>query len=172
MDTNLDHREDGTEVTETVDSTRNEQEVSSTDTAPISSDAASDQDDSKKDFNKEALLSDLHKERSARKDLRAQVEQLTQAATEHKDVMAERDTLQTKYERLEAFLVAVGGPLGKALDSKSFTKDLFESDTSVEELVDAWNKNNPSHTSSALGATAGEGKSTTNINDLLRMASS
>jgi len=172
MDTNLDHREDGNENTETVDSTRNEQEMSSIDTTTISSDDASNKDDSKGDFNKEALLSDLHKERSARKELKAQVEQLTQAASEVEEITAVRDAVQTKYDRLEAFLVAVGGPLSKALDSKSFTKDLFESDTSIEDLVDAWNKNNPSHTSSALGAPAGEGNPSTSINDLLRMASS
>lgn len=62
------------------------------------------------------------------------------------------DTLQTRYDRLEAFLVAAGGPIGKALDSRTFTKDLFETDKDIDDLVKDWHKANPSATSQALGS--------------------
>lgn len=81
------------------------------------------------------------------------------------------DTLQTRYDRLEAFLVEAGGPISKALDSRTFTRDLFESDKDISELVKDWHKANPSATSTALGSSAaapvGKGPS---INDLLRAA--
>lgn len=80
------------------------------------------------------------------------------------------ETLQTRYDRLEEFVLAVG--LGKALDSRTFTKALFESDTDVAQLVKDWHKANPSATSQALGSTAGgqqaEGKR--DPNELLRIA--
>lgn len=64
------------------------------------------------------------------------------------------ETLQTRYDRLEGFLQAVGGPLGKALDSRTFTRDLFETDKDIATLVKDWNKANPSATSTALGSAA------------------
>lgn len=82
------------------------------------------------------------------------------------------DTLQTRYDRLEAFLVAAGGPLGKALDSRTFTRDLFESDKDIDTLVKDWHKNNPSATATALGSGAAAPKADTksNMNELLRAA--
>lgn len=81
------------------------------------------------------------------------------------------DTLQTRYDRLEAFLVAAGGPMGKALDSRTFTKDLFETDKEIADLVKDWHKANPSATSTALGSTAGgEASNKKSPNDLLRIA--
>lgn len=78
-------------------------------------------------------------------------------------------TLQTRYDRLEAFTQAIG--LGKALDSRTFTRDLFETDKPVADLVKEWNKANPTATSRALGSGAGdEGSSKPSINDLLRAA--
>jgi hypothetical protein len=81
------------------------------------------------------------------------------------------DTLQTRYDRLEGFLQAVGGPLGKALDSRSFTKELFETDKDIKVLVSEWHKANPSTTSAALGAgAAAPTGNKVNPNDLLRAA--
>lgn len=81
------------------------------------------------------------------------------------------ETLQTRYDRLEAFLVAAGGPLGKALDSRTFTRDLFETDKDIESLVKDWHKANPTATSQALGSgAASPASSKPNPNDLLRAA--
>lgn len=81
------------------------------------------------------------------------------------------DTLQNRSDRLEAFLQAVGGPLGKALDSRTFTRDLFETDKDIDQLVKDWNKANPTATSSALASGAAapaDGK--VDPNTLLRAA--
>lgn len=64
------------------------------------------------------------------------------------------ETLQTRFDRLEAFLQSAGGTLGKALDSRTFTRDLFETDKDIADIVKDWNKANPSATSTALGASA------------------
>lgn len=81
------------------------------------------------------------------------------------------DTLQTRYDRLEAFLVAAGGPIGRALDSRTFTRDLFETDKDIDALVKDWHKNNPSATSTALGGGASDqGKSKQDPNALIRAA--
>lgn len=80
------------------------------------------------------------------------------------------ETLQTRYDRLEEFVLAVG--LGSALDSRTFTKDLFETDTDVAQLVKDWHKAHPSATSTALSSTAGgqqaDGKH--DPNELIRIA--
>ncbi|AXQ52871.1 scaffolding protein [Microbacterium phage Neferthena] len=80
------------------------------------------------------------------------------------------DTLQTRYDRLEAFAQAVG--LGKALDSRTFTRDLFESDKDIKTLVQDWNKANPSATSQALSGKAGgaQGQGKVDPNELIRAA--
>lgn len=79
------------------------------------------------------------------------------------------ETLQTRYDRLEEFVLAVG--LGKALDSRTFTKQLFESDADVAQLVKDWHKSNPTATSTALGGSAGgQGTPKHNANELLRIA--
>lgn len=80
-------------------------------------------------------------------------------------------TLQTRYDRLEAFLAATGGPLSKALDSRNFTRSLFETDEDVAQLASKWLKDNPTATSQALGSTSSEpGKAKVDPNDLLRAA--
>lgn len=83
------------------------------------------------------------------------------------------ETLQTRYDRLEAFLVAAGGPLGRALDSRTFSKDLFETDKDIAQLVKDFHKANPSATAAALASTAaGETSSSKqDPNKLLRIAS-
>lgn len=79
------------------------------------------------------------------------------------------EQLQTRYDRLEAFAQAVG--LGKALDSRTFTRDLFESDKDIEQMVKDWNKEHPTATSTALGGsttTSADGKQ--DPNKLIRAA--
>lgn len=105
------------------------------------------------------------------KDLERQVTELQTAKTEAEQVKAKAEATQAKYDRLEAFLMKAGGPLARALDSRSFTQALFESDTDVAELVTKWHKDNPSATSHALGGTsAAGGGSKRDPNELLRIA--
>lgn len=80
--------------------------------------------------------------------------------------------LQTRYDRLEAFLQQAGGDLGRALDSRTFTRQLFETDAKVEDLVKAWHKAHPSATSQALGggSAAGQGVAKQDPNELIRAA--
>ena len=81
-------------------------------------------------------------------------------------------TLQTRYDRLEAFLTAAGGDLGRALDSRTFTRDLFETDKDIAALVKDWHKAHPSATSQALGGagSTGPGSGKTDPNELIRAA--
>lgn len=82
-------------------------------------------------------------------------------ATQLEDELGKRpttealETLQTRYDRLEAFVLEVG--LGKALDSRTFTKELFETDKDIAAIVKDWHKANPSATSKALGGGSGGG---------------
>lgn len=113
-------------------------------------------------------IADLKRELAEARTHSGQASKLEQELAERptKDAL---DTLQTRYDRLEAFAQAVG--LGKALDSRSFTKDLFESDKDVDTLVKEWRKANPTATSTALGSAASapaEGK--VDPNQLLRAA--
>lgn len=167
--------EDNSEMeTQSTDNSTTQDATSSQDSKPESdknTENDKNSDNEQKSFNKESLLSDLHKERTAKKELRSQVETLQADLEAAKSASTELQTVQTKYDRLEAFLLASGSPLSKALDSRSFTKDLFESDKDIEELVAAWNKNNPSQTSVALGSGAGKSEKSTDINALLRSAS-
>lgn len=81
------------------------------------------------------------------------------------------ETLQTRYDRLEQFLQTAGGPLGKALDSRTFTKALFETTEDITEIVKKWNAANPSVTSTALGAAgATPASKSPDMNALLRSA--
>ena len=96
-------------------------------------------------------------------ELEGQVTDLTAKATS-------AETVQAKYDRLEAFLSNLGGPLSKALDSKSFSTALFESDTDITELVAQWHKNNPSATSSALNSGGGPTSTASDMNTLFRTA--
>jgi len=79
------------------------------------------------------------------------------------------DTLQNRYDRLEEFAQAVG--IGKALDSRTFTRDLFETDKNIADLVKEWNRANPSATSTALGSkSAAPADKKPDPNDLIRAA--
>lgn len=158
--------------TQTTDNSTTQDVTSSQDSNSDSDTNSSNEDSSKeeKPFNKEALLSDLHKERTAKKELRSQVESLQAELETAKSASAELQAVQTKYDRLESFLLAAGGPLSKALDSRSFTKALFESDKDIEELVDTWHKENPTQTSVALGSGSGNTEKSADLNALLRSA--
>lgn len=96
-------------------------------------------------------------------ELETQLNDLTTKATGAEE-------LQARYDRLEAFLTSIGGPLSKALDSKTFSKALFESDTDIKDLVSQWHKDNPSATSAALNSSAGAKGPTKDMNELLRKA--
>jgi hypothetical protein len=81
------------------------------------------------------------------------------------------DTLQKRYDRLEAFLQGAGGDLAKALDSRTFTRQLFETEDDVADIVKNWHKNHPSATAQALGGAAAKpGDKKPVQNDLLRAA--
>lgn len=124
-----------------------------------------------KAFNKEALLADLHKERDRRKTLQAQVEQLTAKTSSLNAQSEELAAVQRKYDRLEQFLLGVGGPLSKALDSKTFSTKLFETDDPIEDIVTAWQAANPSTASKALSSSAAPAdQKKSDIGDLLRQA--
>lgn len=111
-------------------------------------------------------------------------EQLKQLKGSHQSKVAELETkvqelttkaesaesVQLKYDRLESFLTKVGGPLSKALDSRSFTTALFESDEDIDELVSKWHRDNPSATSSALNSGPGSTQASKDMNALLRKA--
>lgn len=176
MDTNDQHRDDAPENNAEKDSQKNTQandtnDQQSTNQSNSSHDEnkSNDGDKDNQSFNKESLLADLHKERSTRKALKEEVAKLTADVANFKEVESERDALQAKYNRLEEFLLTVGGDISKALDSRSFTKDLFESDKDIKEIVESWNKANPSAVGSALsGSSQSNGKPT--MNDLLRAA--
>lgn len=166
MDTNDSKLDASTETSEKDDQTTTSSEETTKvedqkkDAAPV--------ENSNKDFNKESLLADLHKERSARKELKAQVEELTSKAAATTELSEKYSGLETKYSRLEEFLTTVGGPISKALDSRSFTKSLFESDAEISELVDKWHKENPSQTSSALSGGSSGGSPKLDVNAALR----
>ena len=182
MDTeNTEHRDDAAEnapengsqpeenptTSTNPEQTDNDKPVQKNDTQDKPNQDKSNQD--KPDFNKESLLADLHKERSARKSLKSEVEKLTERVADYDKVVSDRDALQSKYDRLEEFLLQAGGNLAKVLDSRSFTKDLFESDTDIQELVEKWHKNNPSAVGSALSGSSQDSAQPT-LNDLLRAA--
>lgn len=156
---------DETSSEETQDSQSQEQQ----DNESASSDTT--QQDGKKDPAKAALLADLHKERKDRQTAQARVAELEGKESELTSTKETLEAVQAKYDRLEGFLQAAGGPLGRALDSRSFTRDLFETDKDIADIVTEWNKNNPSATSAALGSTAAapDGKKPS-MNELLRTA--
>lgn len=106
-------------------------------------------------------------------EARAQAAKATQLETElgKRPTQEAVDTLQKRYDRLEAFLQGAGGDLSKALDSRTFTKQLFETDDDVATIVKDWNKAHPSATAQALsGAVAQPGDKKPVQNDLLRAA--
>lgn len=119
------------------------------------------------------LVKTLATQKEELKQLRPAGAKVAELETKITELTAQAETataIQAKYDRLESFLSAVGGPLSKALDSKSFTTALFESDTDVAELVTKWHKDNPSATSAALNSGAGSSSSKVDINALLRQA--
>lgn len=124
-----------------------------------------------KDPAKVALLADLRTERDKRQAAVAEVETLrTQLAeaTTAKDAAVQA---QARYDRLEEFLSKAGGPLARALDSRSLTTALFESDQDVQEIVTDWQKANPTATSQALGSgSVDPGGKKPGMNDLFRSA--
>lgn len=129
------------------------------------------EEQSKPDPGKQALLADLHKERKERQANQAKVEELTNRLGELQTKAETVDAVQTRYDRLEAFLQAAGGPLSRMLDSRSFTTALFESGTPVEEIVAEWNRTNPSATATALGSSgAAPANKGPDMNELLRAA--
>lgn len=178
MATEIKPSDSATDSTETVDQKADE----STETPQVDEDTSQDpnasadgddkQETPEEDASKKALLADLYKERNDRKALQAQVDKLTADASTLTDSAAQLTTVQRKYDRLEEFLLKSGSPLGKALDSMSFAKRLFDGDEDVAEIVKSWNKDNPSLTQVALGSGNGvTSSSKPSINDLLRKAS-
>ncbi|QFP95334.1 scaffolding protein [Microbacterium phage YuuY] len=114
---------------------------------------------------------DLNKERKDHKATTARVTELEAQVADLTPKAETTDAIQSRYDRLEAFLQALPGPLGKALDSKSFTKRLFDSEDEVADIIKDWNKANPSATSQALGGGAGaQSEKKSNMNELLRAA--
>lgn len=86
-------------------------------------------------------------------ELEAKVTELETAAAAA--VKTEDHTaLKARYDRLEEFLSEVGGPLSRALDSRSFSQSLFETDTPVKDIVTKFLKDNPSAVTAALGNTS------------------
>ena len=119
------------------------------------------------------LVKTLATQKEELKQLRPAGVKVAELETKITELTTQAETataVQAKYDRLESFLSAIGGPISKALDSKSFTTALFESDTDVAELVTKWHKDNPSATSAALNSGAGTSTSKTDINALLRQA--
>lgn len=150
--------------TESSDSTTEPAEMAETETegtneaADETSDQAEDDAQSEKtdDANaaaaKRALLADLHKERREAKAAKARVAELEAQVAELAPAKETADAVQTRYDRLEAFLLAVGGPVSEALDSRSLTTKLFETDDDISSIVKDWQKANPSATTQALGS--------------------
>ena len=169
VDTSKDQQQDSTEETsgqEQQQDTSKQGDQPSTDTTDKSGDSTD-----KPDPAKQALQADLHKERKEHKASKARVTELEQQVTELTPVKETLDAVQAKYDLQEQFLQAAGGPLGKALDSRSFTHDLFETDKDIADIVKAWHKANPSATTTALSSSAAEpSKGKVDPNVLLRAA--
>lgn len=134
-------------------------------------DSAASQEQAPKDLQKASILADLHKERKERQTAQGKVTELETKVSELQTKADTVDAIQGKFDRLEAFLQSIPGPLGKALDSRSFTEALFESDKDIDEILADWNKANPTATSQALGAgAASPAPKGPSMNDLLRSA--
>lgn len=120
--------------------------------------------------SKASLLADLHSERTRRKELTAKVTELTTKLEETSAEITSLGDVSARYERLEQFLLQIGGPISQALDSKSFSAALFESDTDINDLVTKWKKEHPTTTAVALRSTSHELNTKASINDLIRAA--
>ncbi|QBZ73199.1 scaffolding protein [Microbacterium phage Theresita] len=162
---------DGTATPGTGETPPAEQDQSQQGTSQEDSNAPKDND--QKDPQKASILADLHKERKDRQTYQAKATELETKVAELTTKAETVDAIQGKFERLEAFLQSIPGPLGKALDSRSFTEALFESDKSIDDILADWNKSNPTATSAALGAgAASPAPKGPTMNDLLRSAAS
>ena len=163
-----------TDSTETVDQEatgQSEETQDETTSQTPAEDAEGTEDKSEQDPSKKALLDDLYRERNSRKALQAQVDKLKSELSQASSAIEQRDAVQRRYDRLEEFLSKVGGPLGKALDSKSFTTKLFETDDDIGELVKTWFQDNPTKTNVALSSdNVSPGGKKPSMNDLLRSA--
>lgn len=129
------------------------------------------QDDNQRSPQHEALLKDLVKERKSRQALQAKLAELERSQSDLAKQAEALTALQTKYDRLEAFLAAMGGEVSELLDSRKFSTALFDSDTKIESLVEDWRKAHPSTATKALGAqTASTGDDKPSISEMLRAA--
>lgn len=115
---------------------------------------------------------DLQAAKTALAEANAQAAKVTQLEEElgKRPTTEALETLQTRYDRLEAFLTKAGGPLAKALDSRTFTRQLFETSDDIDGIVKAWHQANPSETSVALGSAGEAGKGKVSFNDAVRAA--
>lgn len=171
-----------TEGTEETSESQSTEEQSTEETSDQDDSQGQSQDDTststddtaakpKPDPAKQALLADLNKERKDLKASRARVTELEAEVATLSPKAETVDALQAKYDRLEGFLQAVGGELGKALDSRTFTRALFETDQDISEIVKDWRKSHPTATSAALGSGAAEPSSKApDMNALIRGA--
>jgi hypothetical protein len=146
-----------------------------TETEPQETEQATDEnqqhDDNQRSPQHEALLKDLVKERKSRQALRAKLAELESSQSDIAKQAEALTALQTKYDRLEAFLAAMGGEVSELLDSRKFSAALFDSDTKIESLVEDWRKAHPSAAIKALRAgTARTEDDKPSMNDMLRAA--
>lgn len=126
----------------------------------------------KRSASHQALLKDLYDERSKHRELRDKVATLTESLEEFESTKTELEDLKFRYSRLEEFLLESGGVLSSILDSKTYSKRLFDPETSLPDLVKEWQKNHPSPTSQALSQdSSSRSRSEENsLSDLLRSA--
>ena len=162
---------DNTGSGETPPAEQGQSQQEQTDSQEDASTDAQSQDKAQKDPQKASILADLHKERKERQTAQGKVTELETKVSELQTKADTVDAIQGKFDRLEAFLQAIPGPLGKALDSRSFTEALFETDKDIDEIVANWNRANPTATSTALGSgAASPAPKGPSMNDLLRSA--
>lgn len=171
--------EDNTNTDDTSTGETSDQDTTGDNTADqddTSSDSTDDKDTApkpkpKSDPAKQALQRDLSTERKEHKTSKARVAELEAQVADLSPKAETGEAWQAKYDRLEEFLTSLDGPIGKVLDSRSFTKALFESDQDVKDILKDWNKANPSATSTALGAgSADPASKKPDMNTLLRAA--
>lgn len=117
---------------------------------------------------KHSLLADLHKERSTRKSLQEKVAELEKENSKNSEVAEKYKLLQTRYARLEEFVLQSGTVLENILDSRSFSEKLFDSDIDVKELVKEWNSKHPSKMTEALRSNSRKGQEKSSLNTLFR----
>lgn len=176
MSTATQPSESATETTETEVSEQptNHDETPTTETVeetPEVTEEEAPKEAEDKDPAKQTLLADLHKVRDQKRELTKQLEEANQKLTEAQEASAKLDSLQARYDRLEQFVLQAGGDIAKALDSRSFSSKLFDSEEPIEELASQWRTEHPSVTSTALGSSASPTGGKLDMNQLLRLAS-